>query len=304
MFDNADLLRQNMHELYVRPQSFLPPTRIGDDIDIDRIDVNAWPLYRVSSKKKQASPRSALVYTHGGAFYREIESYHWNLIMETVRETHLDVIVPIYPLLPRPTSGAAEVIPTLVEICRTVKQPVVGLMGDSAGGTIALATTQHMRNVAPELFARLAVLVLISPVLDLSLTNPEVFTLAKNDPWLGVEGLRVCGALWAGNLPVTEPLVSPLFGDIEHLPPTMLLAGTSDMLCADARRLSGKFQGKGDDTCVAGCCDLERFKFVEAEGMIHVYPILPTSEGAEARHDIIAFVSKHIKVHENGQSRL
>ncbi|KAM0347313.1 hypothetical protein ACHAPU_004832 [Fusarium lateritium] len=158
---------------------------------------------------------------------------------------------------------------------------------------LALSTTQQMRDTQPELFVQLRSLILISPVLDLELDHPEVARLSTMDPWLGIAGIRdILVPRLAAGLPVKDPIVSPLYGSIEGLPPTLLLSGTYDMLCADARRFKSKFTGKDIDDASAGSIETDRFIYVEKEEMIHVWPLLPHPEGAEARKLIVHFINK------------
>lgn len=149
----------------------------------------------------------------------------------------------------------------------------------------------------PRVAKRLSSLVLISPVLDLALDNPASELLEPEDPWLGLAGLRVIVPLWAGELALRDPQVSPLYGEIKGLPPMMLLSGTRDLLNPDARRLSTRFQGKkGGDKGegVGGSVELERFLYVEGEGMVHVFPLLPHWEGGVARGRVLGFVREHL----------
>ncbi|GKZ61543.1 hypothetical protein AnigIFM49718_008262 [Aspergillus niger] len=269
VFGSAENMRNNMRELYLRPRNFNPPKNLEPGITIDRIDYGAWPLYRVSSAGNSVKKRPAMMYIHGGAFYGEINPQHWKLVAHVVRDTGLDAIVPIYPLLPRPGTTAAEVIDGFMDICTTMQQLL----------------KEH-----PELARRVLCIVLISPMLDLGLDHPEVVRRAKNDPWLGLDGLRQLLPLLGPGLPAHDPIVSPLFGDIETLPPVMLLSGTYDMLVADAQRLSAKFQGKGTEICMPGSFKNDKFTFIEQPEMVHVYPLLPHPEGAEARETIIHFL--------------
>jgi hypothetical protein len=78
-------MRKNIHDVYINPQSFCPPANHGHDIDVDRIDVNDYPLYhvslrRTSGKDNSSKPQCAMLYIHRGAFYREIDQNHWKFI--------------------------------------------------------------------------------------------------------------------------------------------------------------------------------------------------------------------------------
>lgn len=296
---DAQATEASIEDVYLYPQSYAPPKTLKSDIIIERVDVNTWPLYCVAShatqsKLTQRNKRQAIVYVHGGAFFREIDPSHWGFIVQLAHETSLDVLVPIYPLVPRPTATAEQVVQGVIDVCRSCKHEVVCVAGDSAGGAIALATVQQMQTDAPDIAQKLRSVVLISPVLDCAFSHPENVRLAANDPWLGIDGLRVAGKRWAGNLPIEDPRVSPLHGSIKGLPPILLFAGTADLLCADARRLSARFQGNSVDDPAEGSVEMTGLTYVEHPDMIHVYPILPHWEGGEARKQIVSFIGEHL----------
>jgi acetyl esterase/lipase len=92
------------------------------------------------------------------------------------------------------------------------------------------------------------------------------------DPWLAIPGAAVANALWQGELAVTDPLVSPMYGSLEGLAPVTLFCGTRDMLHADATAFVTRAARAGLPV-----------DFHEARGMIHVYPLLPIPEAAAAR---------------------
>jgi triacylglycerol lipase len=87
----------------------------------------------------------------------------------------------------------------------------VSVIGDSAGGNLALAATQYMVSQGAPVPSRMVLL----------------------SPWLYV-GTGGIGQVWGGNLPVTNPVVSPLYGSLNGLPPTYVYSGSFDPLSADA----------------------------------------------------------------------
>ncbi|KAF5248260.1 hypothetical protein FANTH_6053 [Fusarium anthophilum] len=302
-FLTASNMRAHIQAQYIRPQSFAPPQSLGPDIDIERVDVNDLPLYRISSspfspKVGDEDNHPAMLYCHGGAWVNEIVTQHYKLVAQIARDTGLDVLVPIYPLIPRPAATAVQVVAGLHEIMTQIKQPIVSIGGDSAGGNLAMLLAQHLVRVKSDLISRVRSLVLISPALDCTMSHPETKRLVPDDPWLSPDGIHVVGDAWSGGLARSDPRVSPLFGDIADLPPILLFSGTHDLLCADARRLSARFRNGTTSTDMytweAGSVELEKFKYVEVEKMIHVWPLMPSPEGAEARKVIAEFIRKYL----------
>jgi acetyl esterase/lipase len=231
---------------------------------------SGWPVYTVTSTTTPP-PQRTVVYLHGGAWVNEIASQHWQLAAQIAAEARVQVIVPIYPLLPFTT--AAEVVPTVAELVaeRMAPDHSICLAGDSAGGQMALSAALILRDehrlVLPQT-------VLISPVLDVSLTNPLISTV--RDPWLTRAGLLEFAKRWCGDLPMTDPMLSPLKADLTGLGPLTVFSGTRDILNPDVRLLVEKAGAAGVD-----------IDYHEQPGLVHVYPLTPTPEGRAARAVIV-----------------
>ena len=131
-------------------------------------------------------------------------------------QTGATIEVPIYPLVQQ-GGTAAIVVPKMAGFISTqIAQhgaPNVSVFGDSAGGTLALSAVEYMVSQGQPVPGSM---VLLSPWLAPGLTNPNVAFI--NDPILNNAGLQQVGKQWAGNLPVTNPLVSPLYGSLSGLP--------------------------------------------------------------------------------------
>jgi acetyl esterase/lipase len=276
-FVDPSKARERIEERRIRPASFAPPKKLpGVSIRLDRPD--GWPVYTVTPES--GAPVGAVVYAHGGAWVNEIVSQHWKLVAQLARDAGVAVVVPIYPLVPFGT--AAEVVARFVDISRRARDEfgttVIG--GDSAGGQIALSATLILRDdhgITPER------VLLISPALDLGFDNPDIPIVQPDDPWLAKPGGIVFADAWRGELPVDDPRVSPLFGDHRGLGPITLFSGTHDILNPDARRFAALLR--------AADVDLSYF---EGARQVHVYPLLPTPEGAAARRSIVEQVRRAV----------
>ncbi|BDZ44348.1 alpha/beta hydrolase fold domain-containing protein [Naasia aerilata] len=224
--------------------------------------------------------RGHAVYAHGGAWVHEISPFHWWLMAELAARTGTEFTVPIYPLVPLGTAG--EVVPVVADLTTALVGEVgagsVTLLGDSAGGTIALAAAMLLRDrgiPAPR------DVVLIAPALDLRFTDPLIARIQPYDPWLAVPGPRAAAELWRGDLPIEDPLVSPLFGSLAGVGRITVFTGTHDITHADAVALLRKAREEGHP-----------LDFEQKPNMLHDYPLLPIPEGAEARRRIAAILGR------------
>ncbi|MFE6925527.1 alpha/beta hydrolase fold domain-containing protein [Nocardia sp. NPDC057663] len=267
---SAEAAREHVRRLGAAPLPYAPPKRLRGVV-VSKSEDRGWPVYTLTPASGPS--RGGLVYAHGGGWVGEIAPQHWHLAARLAAQLRLTVTVPIYPLIPFGT--AAQVIPRFAEIVTDshARYGPTFLAGDSAGGQIALSTALHLRDTAGTTVPRT---VLISPALDLTLENPLITDLLPRDPWLGREGGLVFGEMWSGDLPMKDPMVSPLFGDFTGLGPLTVFTGTEDILNPDAHLLLGKVRAAGVD-----------IDFHEGHGLVHVYPLTPSREGQAARRHIV-----------------
>jgi acetyl esterase/lipase len=250
----------------------LPPRSLQRALRVDVGEVDGHCVYTLSPPGDATPPR--VLYLHGGAFFRSITPTHWRFLRRLVETSGRSVRVLLYPLAPEHHGTAAL---DLVDRVFEDLGPHASVMGDSAGGTLALALALRRRDsgASPP-----SCVVLITPMLDAGLTSEDVVATARRDPMLDAPGLREAARLYAGTLPLDHSWVSPLRADLHGLPRTLLFAGTDDLLHHDALRFAAKAREQGVDlTCVLG------------EQMIHVWPILPFAEGRQALTTILTFLA-------------
>ena len=200
--------------------------------------------------------RGQIFYLPGGGYVNPPAFLHWWFIARLVKTLGVACTVPLYPLAP--DHQCDEGIGFAAEAWRRLAgehgaQNLL-VMGDSAGGGLALAMLQQTRAIP-------AGLILNAPWLDASVSDPSQIEIERHEWLLNRFTLRTWGQWWAGPRDLRDPMVSPLFGDLSELPPTLLLCGSADILVADARRLAAAAPGK--------------VRYVEEEGLMHVYPLLP-----------------------------
>ncbi len=209
------------------------PKKYFKEFQINISEINGQKVYTISSKDKKSG--KYILYLHGGAYINNIFAPHWDFAAQLIRETGCTVIIPDYPLAPSSTfeNAYAMLDKLYATILSEVNPENIIFMGDSAGGGLALAFAE--KNNADGI-AQPSQIILISPWLDVSMTNPEISEIQKKDPILSAKTLVLAGKAWAGNSDTKNYLVSPIYGDFNGLPIISIFTGTDDVLYADCKK--------------------------------------------------------------------
>ena len=140
--------------------------------------------------------------------------------------------------------------------------PVV-LMGDSAGGGMALLLAQRLAEAGRggDQVKQPSSLLLISPWLDVSVSDQRSEALERRDCFLKTSFLQEAGRAFAGpGLSTKDPKVSPLFGSLKGLPPIHVWTSTHDMLLPDSLRFRERVESEEPQ---------QKLRFVEEQGLLH-----------------------------------
>ena len=228
---------------------------------------------------------SIIVYIHGGGFVSG--SARANLLTGALAAATSGrrVISVDYTIAPRGTWDTIldQVVAVWTGLIGEGCDPArMGLFGDSAGGCIAAAAVLLLRNrpIAPP-----AAMILLSPVVDLHGEGDTTITLAPVD-YLDASARDLARQAYAPGADMTDPLVSPIFGDFNPgFPPVLIQVGTRELLLSDSVRLHRALRAAGRSS------RLEVY-----EGMPHVFqPLLADApEGKAARNEMAVFWSEHL----------
>lgn len=200
-------------------------------------------VFIVTPKNKEKTDIKIL-YFHGGSYVAEASEKHWEFIQQIVNDTGATVILPDYPLTPKYTYKDVfkMVVPLYKEIIEKVNTNNLVVMGDSAGGGLALALEE---KIGEENLTMPSKTILISPWLDVRLTNPKIDEVQKNDKQLNKETLKLAGIAYAGEDGINSYLVNPIEGDLSKLKNITILTGTYDILNPDVQVLKEKAESVG-----------------------------------------------------------
>ncbi|PHR57005.1 MAG: alpha/beta hydrolase [Robiginitomaculum sp.] len=246
---------------------------------------------------KNSDPNKRILYIHGGAFTVGSAISHRAITSKLSKLTGASVCAINYRLMPENPRLAG------IEDCITAYKwildngpngaaPVEKLCvsGDSAGGNLTLRVIQWARdnNVRAADCA-----VPLSPLADSTCSGQTIKANMASDhmlrPLIGhVVGMWQPLLLW-GTWAQTKhapssPVISPIFGDLSNLPPTLIHASSTEILFDDACRYVVKAKRAGSDA-----------RLQSWSHMPHVWqifdPVLPEAE--HSIKEIAEFMKTH-----------
>ncbi len=244
---------------------------------ISEYQIDNHKVYEI--EPTEGKSKHHIFYLHGGGYAFNIVFVHWGVIKKLIRATGASATVPLYPLAPE--HDWSQSYPVVMQAYdRAVAKygaENITVMGDSAGGGYSLGLAQMLRDQGKPMPGKI---ILLSPWLDATASDPVQRELEKHDVLLSIQGAQTAGQFWAGEGkdPAAFP-VSPLFAAIDKLPPLAIFAGSHDLLYADALRLKEKADTQGFPIA-----------FHVGKEMQHVWMLLPIREAKLAQAQIVSFI--------------
>lgn len=251
-----------------------------DSCKVETYRVQDHNVFTLSPKDRDNNSQKHMLYLHGGAYVQSFSRPHWGFLSFLVNAGNCTITAPDYPLAPAHTyeKTYAMVSELYQELLKKINPDRLILMGDSAGGGLALGLAQLMKN---EHIPQPSQIILLSPWLDLSLTNPGIRDIDPSDSFLGVEGLQLAGKAYAGGTHAGHYLLSPINGPLEGLARINLFMGSREIFVADARKLKSMADAKG----VA-------LNYYEYPGMFHTWMLLNLPESRKAKKQILGLITQ------------
>lgn len=203
-----------------------------------------------------------VLYCHGGGYYFCSPRTHRSLVFGLATRANTPIFSLDYRLAPEHRFPAA-----LDDATAAYRQLVAGgtppesivIAGDSAGGGLALATLVALRDAGDPLPAGC---LLFSPWTDLAAAGATIHTNDGLDPMFSGAAIARAAQVYLGDTPATHPYASPVYADLNGLPPLFIMAGSTEVLLDDSQRVADKARAAGVD------CELDVWK-----KMPHVWPL-------------------------------
>lgn len=187
-----------------------------------------------------------LIHVHGGAYvFFGGESGTPEAIL-MAHHGRIRVISVDYRMPPDHPFPAAidDTVAVWKEVIKRTQPASVGLFGTSTGGGLTLATVLRLKQLSLPLPGAIGP---GTPWSDLTKTGDTYFTNEHIDNVL-VDYERLlgpCARLYANGHDLKDPLLSPVYGDFNGFPPTILLSGTRDLFLSNTVRVHRKLRRAG-----------------------------------------------------------
>jgi acetyl esterase/lipase len=227
--------------------------------------------------------KGTLLYLHGGAWCLHLPWIYRRLMTTLCEQTGLRVLLVDYRLAPE------HPFPAGIDDCFAVYRWLAergymgrpfALAGDSAGGNLSLVTLMRARDA---LLPLPDCAVLLSPATDLTVSGPSQRYNAEADPMFSPAAIDLLPDVYCPNQDRRNPLLSPLFGNWNGLPPLLFHAGSTEMLLDDSVR--------AHDRAVQAGVEAEIEVWVGLPHVFHVFRLIPESRnGVRA---VAEFIDRH-----------
>jgi acetyl esterase/lipase len=205
---------------------------------------------------------------------------HWKIVETIATKANCKVSYIDYPLAPEFTYKTTfdMVQQSFDKLVNEYPDDRFMLMGDSAGGGLALAFAQKLLNENASI--QPIKNILFSPWLDLSMQNSAISQQEHLDKILPLNALIDAGKKYAGGDDLNNYLLSPIHGEFEGLGNTLVFYGTNELFYPDCMLLAQKVK------------TYRNFNFYEFPEMQHDWVVFPIPEAKEALDLAIEFINE------------
>jgi salicylate hydroxylase len=254
-------------------------------VQVEELELRGVPALRVRSSKAGTSGGPTVLHFHGGGYVLGSASgslEYAGRLAEAVGGSCVTVDYRLAPEHPYPAAvdDAVDAYRGLLD--SGVPASSIILSGESSGGGLALALALVLKTASDPLPAGI---IGVCPFVDLTLRGPTVAEFSGDDPAANRDVLAYLGASYFQGHEPTDPLVSPLYGDLSGLPPIFLTASQGEVLLSDTLRFAERAKQAGVDVTTR-----------IVEDSVHVYTIFPfLPETVSTLQEIEAWAGRHAK---------
>lgn len=263
----------------------------NQEIVYESEDIYLSIIGNVKNENKENKDKKIMFIVNGGAFYHEQTSKHKDLyskILEKLNNNNFDIVAVKYTSLykenyPYQINQIEKSLNYLKNIGYSLDNMII--IGDSAGGNLILSTVLKMRDNNEKLPR---MLILYSPWTDLTNTTESRFynryrdiAMGTSDDYFNDFPDALINNDYGKGEDLTNPYISPIFGDYKGFPTTVIEVGSYEMLFDDSYKIYQNMKKNNVNV-----------KFYDAPGMFHVYVYYETRETQESFMRVAKYIEE------------
>ncbi len=228
---------------------------------------------------KDERRQGVILYLHGGGFTCGDLEYAVGFGSTLAYQCGTRVFCAAYRLAPEtPFPGALDDAVTAYRYLLEKGYSHISLCGESAGGGLCYSLCLRIRQAnLPMPRAILA----ISPWVDLTMAGESIESNQESDVSLTLKQLEYYASCYT-DVPA-DPLVSPIFGDLQNIPPSLIFAAQEELLCSDSQMLYQRLKSFGNFS-----------RLVIKSDRWHAYPLYGLKEDSVCFSEMNHFLDKYM----------
>ena len=269
---NLNLSRELARKRLQNSKRYKPPRSVQLIMKPQKLSIAKTTCYKLGSGK------TCVLYLHGGSYVDPPNVFHWRFFQNLTREADVTIYVPLYGRAPQHhcSRTVLHMRKLYAELLEIYDSKDIVVMGDSAGGGLALALCE---NLVEKGFPIPKQAILFSPWLDVDMTG-DYAELEKTDPILIVDELKFFGKCYRAQLPQGDYKASPLFGLSAKLPKLHVFVGGNEVFLYDCNKLKEMAQEVGAEV-----------ELYTVDDMPHAFVMYPIPEAKTAREKVIQLLA-------------
>ena len=235
---------KNVKEFRIEFEKMFLKMKPAKGIALEEIRIGNNSAEKYSNSEDSNS--RVMLYLHGGGFFSGSYMSHRRFVSILCKKLNLNAYSINYRLAPEDPypaglDDAFYAYKWLLEEESIPAEKMI-IMGDSAGGGLALALLYRIRiQNLPQPKA----LICLSPWTDMTLTSETIKTKVDEDVFFNLKNLETSAIAYYQKESPENPEISPIFADFNGFPPIFIQVGTREMLLNDSLIIAEKMKNQG-----------------------------------------------------------
>jgi epsilon-lactone hydrolase len=220
---------------------------LPEGVTVTELSAGGVPALRVAAAEVDDS--AAIIWLHGGGYVMGSADGYRGVAAAVSAASGHPVVVPDYRRAPEdPFPAALLDARAVMDWAAQTHGARWVLAGDSAGGGLTLASLLRARDEATP---SPAAAVVVSPLADFTASGASFDVHAATDVAISRRSVKSLGHAYLGGHDPRDPYVSPVFGVLDRMPPTLVMASDREVLLDDAKTIHHAMQRDGSPSTLA-----------------------------------------------------